>query len=360
MMRTPNAAKEHAFDFPSQIFVVEFSPFCWSKDLVCVGTENSVVLGAVLFPEDHAWEETPDNTKLQMYSQLSESGRVSKSQDITFIELKTFKQSLRPQAIAWSPDTTLRGLPRLVHFAVAYSVSTVPTVEIKMSNIIKLYKTDLSESVTITDLEGHQSYINAMAFEPDGNLIASVSDDLTCRIWNTRDESEHQKPEIKINLKSPGMAVCWHGEEPGKLLVAEKNGLIQLLNVQNQQPMMSLDSGTTPLMSAHWAPSNSMFVCALAGGEMIVWDISKPSQPLEVRPVHPQGGRWIKFSSNSDLVLATIGRPGHQLKVYNISAKLPKLSVPLPIAYGLSWHYHLPYVALGCDHQMLIWKVATK
>jgi len=72
------------------------------------------------------------------------------------------------------------------------------------------------------------------------------------------------------------MCVCWHSAEPGKLLVAQKSGLLQIFNVFNQQPIVSLDSGTTPLMSAHWAPSNSMFISALAGGEMIVWDISRP------------------------------------------------------------------------------------
>jgi hypothetical protein len=65
------------------------------------------------------------------------------------------------------------------------------------------------------------------------------------------------------------------------------------------------------------------------------------SRPIEVRPVHPQGGRWIKFSSNSEVVLATHGRPGHQLKVFNIRTKLPKISVPLPVStisrYFLSW-----------------------
>ncbi|XP_065351372.1 nucleoporin Nup37 [Cloeon dipterum] len=348
------------FDFPSQVFVVEFSPFAWSKDLVCIGTENSIILGAVLFPEDHSWEESADSGKVQLYTQLSDSGRVLETRDVSFIELKTLQQKQRPQAAAWSPDTTLRGLPRLLHFAVALSASTVQNVNIKTDNIIKVYKTDLGESTSVVDLEGHQDYINAVAFEPEGSLLASASDDLTCRVWTARDASDYRPLECKFHLNSPGMAVCWHTEETGKLLVAEKSGLMQLFNVQTQQPLISLDSGSKPLMSAHWAPSNNTLIAALAAGELTVWDIQRPSQPIEVRPVHPQGGRWVKFSNNSDMVIATLGRPGHQLKVHNITAKLPKLSLPLPIAYGLSWHYHLPYVALGCDHQLMMWKIATK
>jgi nuclear pore complex protein Nup37 len=65
------------------------------------------------------------------------------------------------------------------------------------------------------------------------------------------------------------MSVCWHTTEPGKLLVAEKSGLLQLFNTLTQQPIISLDSGTTPLMSAHWAQSDSLFISALVGGEEI-------------------------------------------------------------------------------------------
>jgi nuclear pore complex protein Nup37 len=69
---------------------------------------------------------------------------------------------------------------------------------------IKVYNTDLSESTSITEFEGHKSYINSIAFDPDGNLLASASDDLTCRIWNTKFSSENNKLDFKIDLKSPG------------------------------------------------------------------------------------------------------------------------------------------------------------
>jgi len=39
-----------SFDFSSQIYVAEFSPYEWSQDLICIGTENTVVIGAFVFP----------------------------------------------------------------------------------------------------------------------------------------------------------------------------------------------------------------------------------------------------------------------------------------------------------------------
>jgi nuclear pore complex protein Nup37 len=70
--------------------------------------------------------------------------------------------------------------------------------------------------------------------------------------------------------------VCFHREEVGKLLVAEKNGIIHLYNILSQQAILSVDSGSIPLMSADWSPSNSLHVAAIAAGELLVWNISRP------------------------------------------------------------------------------------
>jgi WD40 repeat protein len=87
------------------------------------------------------------------------------------------------------------------------------------------------------------------------------------------------------------MAVCFHHEEVGKLLVAEKNGVIHLYNILSHQAILSVDSGCIPLMSADWSPSNSLYVAAIAAGELLVWDISRPRW-------------WICFLNQMNLKLA--------------------------------------------------------
>lgn len=121
-------------------------------------------------------------------------------------------------------------------------------------------------------LEGHKSYINAVSYEPEGELLASASDDHTCKLWAIKEE---QKCVATFYLTSAGISVCWHNEESGKLLVAEKNGLIRMYNVRSQQAIMSLDSGVVPLTAADWGP-NPLNVVSMAGGELVFWDVSRP------------------------------------------------------------------------------------
>lgn len=120
-------------------------------------------------------------------------------------------------------------------------------------------------------MEGHKDYINSICYETEGEILASVSDDHTCKLWAVK---ENEKCISTFYLTSPGMSVHFHFEKSGKLLVGEKNGLIHMYDVRSQQAIMSLDTDIVPLMSIDWG-SNPLKVAAIAAGKLILWDISK-------------------------------------------------------------------------------------
>ena len=91
--------------------------------------------------------------------------------------------------------------------------------------------------------------------------VASTGDDLTARVWTLKnpsgldDSSPRDDPAPRaapprddpaalaatpemsafFPLGSPGVALGWHPDDPAKLMVAERAGVVRFYNVSNQQ-----------------------------------------------------------------------------------------------------------------------------
>lgn len=317
-LTTPPTFQLH---FSKQIYCVELSPYEWSQHLICVALAEEIVIGTVKFQEEDESVE-----------------------DIAFNAIRTFRHDVRPHAIAWSPETSLSVIPKVLMLCVAGA-----------DYKIRLFSSDMNEN-TVCEMEGHKDYINSICYETEGEILASVSDDHTCKLWAVK---EDEKSISTFYLTSPGMSVCFHSEKSGKLLVGEKNGLIHMYDVRSQQAIMSLDADIVPLMSIDWAP-NPLKVAALAAGKLILWDISKPCPPLESKPLHIEGGLIVKFSPAYEHFVVSIGRPDNLLKVTNIRTEQEVICGQVKLIGGATWHYKLPYVCATSDREVRFWKVTTR
>ncbi|XP_017748944.1 PREDICTED: nucleoporin Nup37 isoform X2 [Rhinopithecus bieti] len=219
---------------------------------------------------------------------------------------------------------------------------------------IRLFTSDLQDKNEYKVLEGHTDFINGLVFDPkEGQEIASVSDDHSCRIWNLEGvQTAH------FVLHSPGMSVCWHPEETFKLMVAEKNGTIRFYDLLAQQAILSLESEQVPLMSAHWCLKNTFKVGAVAGNDWLIWDITRSSYPQNKRPVHMDRACLFRWSTISENLFATTGYPGKmasQFQIHHLGHPQPILMGSVAVGSGLSWHRTLPLCVVGGDHKLLFW-----
>jgi len=263
---------------------------------------------------------------------------------ICFELQRDFHHDTRVSAIAWSPETSLAVLPRVLRFCTAGS-----------DGQLRVFSSNLKDDDKLELLKGHTDYVNSISYDPDkGRHIASTSDDHTCRIWGTDGATVACFP-----LGAPGMTVCWHPQDSMKIMVAEKKGIIRFYNVLTQQPIMSLDCGHMPLMSADWCHGNALQVAVMAGTDWFVFDTSRSSRPIENKQVHAEGGAMVRWSKSHAHLLATTGRPAAQVKICNIKTNQIPVSCRLHIANWVSWHLRMPILAVAADKKLYFWQTET-
>lgn len=128
-------------------------------------------------------------------------------------KLYEFPHSSRCTALGLSPDTSLALLPHQAVFAAGGA-----------DHKIRVFESDLQDNNVCRVVNAHDGYINDLTFDSENLHLASASDDNTVKVWFT----DVLKVKCIFNLTSPGMVVSWHRSDPGKLLVAEKIGIVNL------------------------------------------------------------------------------------------------------------------------------------
>ncbi|NEQ66887.1 MAG: hypothetical protein F6K21_15560, partial [Symploca sp. SIO2D2] len=88
----------------------------------------------------------------------------------------------------WNPQdgsllTTLKGHSHGVN-AIAYSPDGAILASASHDNTVKLW--NAQDGSLLTTLQGHANWVNAIAYSPDGTTLASASHDNTVKLWNVK------------------------------------------------------------------------------------------------------------------------------------------------------------------------------
>lgn len=302
----------------SQVLCVEFSPFEWSRGLLAVGLPTSVAVYSIKLKEesDGTCEECDQVWEWHVSSQ--------------------------PVSMSWSPSSTLRAVPNCLQIAVASA-----------DNAVMQLSSDLADSNTVEDILSHSDFVNSVTYNGDsGTLVASAGDDLTARVW----ESSSQKEIAKFLLTSPGMIVCFHPEESDLLLVGEKKGVLRVYSVSSGCSTLFLRC-PGPLLGADWSiPDPALIVAAGAKG-LTVWNVASLQPHSEIVEVG-SGERilGVEVCRSTPGLVATHAAP-HTIRVTHLHSSKVPIAAHLKVVGGMSWHQNLPYLAVGSDRRILLWKI---
>ncbi|MBK8178252.1 MAG: protein kinase [Planctomycetes bacterium] len=177
-----------------------------------------------------------------------------------------------PREVWWSPDGS-----RLVTRAIGASVSVWYA----------------GARPDVYSLRGGESGVRSARFSPDGERVVVASDDGFARIWATpsgTSAASGSGPEAGRLLRSLGhraaVREAVYSPDGQELATASDDGLARIWADTGSEPRLSLDLGE-PLAAVAWSHDGKLLAARSEAGRAFVCDVSGARPPLELQAPAP-------------------------------------------------------------------------
>ncbi|OJV88160.1 MAG: hypothetical protein BGO39_08165 [Chloroflexi bacterium 54-19] len=189
-------------------------------------------------------------------------------------------------AVAYSPDG------RLV--AGTGGVSYYPDTD----NAIRLWDTTTKNAAPILTLTGHFEPVQALAFSPDGKQLASGSYDRTIRLWDL--STGKQTAEFKGKVPEYFRFYTLAFSPDGKMLAGAGSGdpdskdfPVKVWDIATGQGIASLQGHTGNVLTLAFSPDGKTLASGSEDGSVRLWDIAGKK---ELARLDSKAGKGIVYS----------------------------------------------------------------
>ena len=141
-----------------------------------------------------------------------------------------------------------------------------------------IYVCELGKKNFVRKFEGHEDEVNAIKWDPSGNLLASCSDDYTAKIWSIKQDKclhdlvEHEKEIYTIKWSPTGTG----SRNPGRSLIlasASFDASIKLWDVEQGRCLYNLTKHTDPVYSVAFSPSGEYLASGSFDRCLHIWSV---------------------------------------------------------------------------------------
>jgi transducin (beta)-like 1 len=127
---------------------------------------------------------------------------------------------------------------------------------------------------------GHESEINTVRFSPNGQLLASCSDDNTAKIWSFRNGLIHTLSGHTKEIYT----MRWAAQESNQLLcTASFDGTVKVWDASLGKELHTISRHNQAVYSIAPSPNGQLLAIGCLGGYVSVWKLSDGSFSSEYR-----------------------------------------------------------------------------
>ncbi|MFZ5774307.1 MAG: eIF2A-related protein [Thermodesulfobacteriota bacterium] len=151
-------------------------------------------------------------------------------------------------------------------------------------------------------LQGHSQPINDLAFSPDGNRLASVSNDNTLRIWNVRYGTlENTEKKGRNNL----LAVAYSADGNRVATAENWDGGVALWDAVNVRLIRSFQGHADWVLDAAFSPKGKELATASRDGSVYLWDGETGNRLMVLRDPELDAVTGVAFSPDGRFLVGS-------------------------------------------------------
>ena len=159
---------------------------------------------------------------------------------------------------------------------------------------------DLSTMTETTRWSGHDNWITALAWSPDGSVILSGDENGELMMWDAANQTEiahwsaHNGRIYAIVLNPDGTLAATAG----------KDGEVVLLDVSNRQIAQRLQGHDGAVLALDFSPDGTQLVSGSADATMMLWDL-QTGMALQQFVGHASGVNGVAFTPDGSAILSS-------------------------------------------------------
>lgn len=215
-------------------------------------------------------------------------------------------------------------------------------------------------------LHGHTNWVQSVSFSPDGAVLASASDDHHIRLWNTQTGEPIGEP-----LTGHEGSVLWVTFSPnGRILAsAGQDGTVRLWNAETGVPLgQPLAKRTGWVTGLAFHPQIPLLAATGVDDTVSVFDMTTGQSAFDFK-LGPEASGWaIAFSPDGKILAATSRTPtqnsrGSSVWLWDVETRElrhPPLSIDDWLINSIAFSPDGKFLLTGrADSRIAVWKVET-